>query len=112
MCSLLLYVFKKILKDSNNGHRYSCLWGSAPISVYMEKHPSCWLSMVVLKLAKTDICGYAIPSGVLSYLYFLGLRRMTEYSVYSNVSLIFECIFRLRIFGICIICLVYTYFCI
>ena len=37
---------------------------------------------------------------------------MSEYSVYSNVSLIFECIFRLRIFVICIICLVYTYFCI
>ena len=43
----------------------------------------------------------------------LVLGRMFEYSVYSNVSLIFECILKLRIFVITIviiICILYTYF--
>ena len=37
---------------------------------------------------------------------------MFKYSVYSNVSLIFECILKLRIFviTILIICILYTYF--
>ena len=39
---------------------------------------------------------------------------MFEYSVYSNVSLMFEYILKLRIFGITIVirCILYTYFCI
>ena len=40
----------------------------------------------------------------------LVLGRMFEYSVYSNVSLIFECILKLRIFVTIIICILYTYF--
>ena len=37
---------------------------------------------------------------------------MFEYSVYSNVSPIFECILKLQIFviTIVIICILYTYF--
>ena len=52
---------------------------------------------------------------VLAYMHVcvLVLGRMFEYSVYSNVSLIFESILKLRIFVITIviiICILYTYF--
>ena len=44
----------------------------------------------------------------------LGVGRMFEYSVYSNVSLIFEYTLKLRIFIITIVieCILYTYVCI
>ena len=50
----------------------------------------------------------------ITHLSALGVGRMFEYSVYSNVSLIFEYILKLRILviTIVIICILYTYFCI
>ena len=42
--------------------------------------------------------------------FLLVLGRMFEHLAYSNVSLIFECILKIRLFLTVIICILYTYF--